>query len=84
MSWKRSYQQKLKLKKLSKITSYPSGVYYIESPKPYYKRYYRYNHKGSRYSFYKKYANRQIRQHKDNIVRGGSYKKCFDYWWTVN
>lgn len=95
MGWKRSYEHKKRMKELSKVSSYPSGAYYvdeiwvkgvgrIENPKPYYKRYYRANHRGSRYSFYKNYANRQVRRYKDNISRGSSYKKCFDYWYTVN
>lgn len=50
----------------------------------YYKRYYRGNHNGSRYQFYKKYANRVMRRYKEEIHKGGSYKKCFDYWWTVD
>ena len=95
MSWKRSSEHKKRMKKLSKISLYPSGAYYVdeiwvsgegyvENPKPYYKRYYRANHKGSRYSFYKKYSNRRVRRRKNNTYSGGSYKKCFDYWWTVD
>lgn len=94
MSWKRSSDHKSRMKKLSKVSSYPSGAYYkdeifisgtgyVKNPKPYYKRRYRANHKGSRFIFYKKYANRQLRHHKYKICKGGSYKKYFDYWWTV-
>ena len=85
------------MKKLSDKTSrwYGSGAYYVDeiwvkdigyapNLKPYYKRCYRGNHKGSRYSYYKKYANRQVRRHKDKIQSGGGYKKVFDYWWTVD
>lgn len=50
----------------------------------YYKKTYRGNHKGSRYKFYKKYANRVVRRYKGEIGNGGNYKKCFDYWWTVD
>lgn len=58
---------------------------YIENPKPYYKRYYRGNHKGNRYSFYKKYANRCVRKYKGEIHnKGNQYRKIFDYWWTVD
>lgn len=46
----------------------------------YYKRYYRGNHNGSRYQFYKKYANKVVRRYKGEIHKGNSYKKCFDYW----
>ena len=58
---------------------------YIENPKPYYKRYYQGNHKGNRYSFYKKYANRCVRRYKGEIHnKGNQYRKIFDYWWTVD
>ena len=50
----------------------------------YYKRVYRGNHKGNCYRFYKKYANRVVRRYKGELHSGGSYKKCFDYWWTVD
>ena len=94
MSWKRSFENRRRLKKLAEVSSYPSGAYYAEgkwirdvgyvvNPKPYYKRYYRGNHKGSRFSYYKKHSNRQIRNYKEGIPKGGSYKKCFDYWYTV-
>lgn len=50
----------------------------------YYKRYYRGNHNGNRYQFYKKYANKVVRRYKGEIYKGNGYKKCFDYWWTVD
>lgn len=50
----------------------------------YYQRYYRGNHNGSRYQFYKKYANRVVRRYKGEIHKGSSYKRCFDYWWEVD
>lgn len=49
----------------------------------YYKRIYRGNHKTNGYKYYKKYANRAVRNYKGVIHKGGSYKKVFDYWWTV-
>lgn len=49
----------------------------------YYKRCYRGNHNGNQYQFYKKYANKIVRRYKGEISKGGSYKKCFDYRWTV-
>ena len=95
MGWKRSSEYKSRMEKLSKVSSYPSGAYcadeiyvkgigYIKNPKPYYKRCYRATHKGSRYSYYKKYANRRVRRHKYEILRGGLYKRYFDYWWEVD
>ena len=60
------------------------GYGYVKNPKPYYKRMYRDNHKGGRYKYYKKYANRCVRRYKGELHNGGSYKKVFDYWWTVD
>lgn len=60
------------------------GYGYVENPKPYYKRLYRGNHKHNRYKYYKKYANRCVRRYKGELHSGGSYKKVFDYWWTVD
>lgn len=60
------------------------GFGYIDNPKPYYKRLYRGSHRGNRYQFCKKYANQIVRKYKGEIHNGESYKKCFDYWWTVN
>ena len=94
MSYKRSCEHKKRMKKLSQHSSFFSGacyldevwitgIGYVKNPKPYYKRFYRGNHRGSRFSYYKKYANRQVRKYQDPILTGGAYKKCFDYWWTV-
>lgn len=77
------------------IQSYPSPViyenklkvrnyYYIDNPKPYYKRCYRDKHGNGRYGYFKNYANRVVRRHNKEIYNGGSYKKLFDYWWTVD
>ena len=78
------------------IPGYPSSVMYtdevwirgqgyVENPKPYYKRCYRGNHKGNRYSSYKKYANRCVRRYKREIHnKGNQYRKIFDYWWIVD
>ena len=50
----------------------------------YYRRTYKGNHKRNRYKYYKKYSNRKVRRYKGEIHRGGSYKKVFNYWWTVD
>lgn len=60
------------------------GYGYIENLKPYYKRLYRGNHKSNRYKYYKKYANHCVRKYKEELHKGNSYKKVFDYWWAVN
>ena len=33
--------------------------------------------------FFKKYSNRVVRK-KDVPRRGNGYRKCFDYWWTID
>jgi hypothetical protein len=60
------------------------GYGYIENPKPYYKRWYRNNHKNGRYKYYKKYANHVVRRYGGEIHNGCCYKKIFDYWWAVD
>ena len=61
------------------------GQGWVENLKSYYKRCYRGNHKGNRYSLYKKYANRRVRRYKGEIHnKGNQYRKIFDYWWTVD
>ena len=49
----------------------------------FYRRTYRGNHKGNRYTYYKKYSNKKVRRYKGGIHSGGNYKKIFDYWYTV-
>lgn len=64
---------------------YARGLGLIENPKPYYKRCYRGNHKGSRYKLYKKYANKKVRKYKGEIHnKGNQYRKIYDYWWIVD
>lgn len=50
----------------------------------YYKRTYRGNHDGNRYKFYKKYSKHIVRRYKEQFSNGSMYKKCFDYWFTVD
>ena len=124
-STKRTRREKFlrRLQHLERISNYPSPAMYIEEKwdkelskyilveKPYYKRCYRGNHKGSRYKFYKQYANKKVRRYGNGVIEpvdwdgdsdywdyifypynkhdgelknGGSYKKVFDYWWTVD
>jgi len=54
---------------------------YIKNPKPYYKKIY-YGENCKRY--YKKYANKVVRRYKGEIHNGCSYKKVFDYAWTID
>lgn len=92
----RDLRHKRRLKFLAKYAHcYPCPVIYTdrvwhneqgykENSKPYYKRMYRGNHKGNRYKYYKMVANRKVRRYKEIIPKGGHYKRCFDYWWTVD
>jgi hypothetical protein len=112
--WQRQDKHLRRLIYLNVIANYPPPVMYIDEKwdnklrcyisvdRPYYKRLYRNNHKGGRHKFYKKYANRVVRNYAfgiydefdDNLItydrthgqlkNGGSYKKVFDYWWTVD
>lgn len=76
------------------VQSYPPPVIYtdeiytrqgwVKNPKPYYKRLYRGKHKHNRYKYYKKNANRCVRQYKGEIYKGNMYRKIFDYWWSVD
>ncbi len=50
----------------------------------YYRRTYKGNHKKNRYKFYKNYSNRIVRRYRGEVGNGCAYKRCFDYWWTVD
>ena len=89
-------RHKKRLERLAKSESrgYPAGAYIIDEKldengdyvpcEPYAVRT-RKGGRASRYSYFKNYANRVIRRAKlDDIADGGSYKKVFDYWWTVD
>lgn len=90
----RDHKYKNHLKFLAQnIQYYPTPVIYtdwikvnsyIKNPKPYYKRYYRDNHKGGKYKYHKKYSNRCVRRYKGEIhSKGNQYRKIFDYWRIV-
>lgn len=84
---------KYKLQQMSKLYH---GAYFIEKEfkkvngkyedvslkKPYYKRFYR--SKQTRYSYFKKYSNKIIRQYKGEIPNGNYCKRIYDYWWNVD
>lgn len=57
---------------------------YVPLHKPYYQRYYKGNHLGNRYRFYKKHSNKVVRRYKGDLNNGNYYRKVFDYWWTVD
>lgn len=60
------------------------GYGYMPNIKPYYKRQYRGNHKGNRYQWCKKYANRSVRNYEREIAKGAAYKRIYDYWLEVD
>jgi len=97
-SSKRTRQEKYQnhLKYLSEIANYPTPsmliiekwdielLQYVKLDVPYYKRCYRGNHSGSRYRFYKKYANKIVRRYSCDLHNGGLYKREYDFWWEVD
>lgn len=50
--------------------------------KPYYRRYWRGCH-NNRFKYWLKVSNRKVRRYKGGVHSGGSYRKIFDYWRTV-
>lgn len=88
------YQQQLK--HLNRIANYPAPSIYVDEKwdnelrcyipvdKPYYKRCYRGNHKGNRYRYYKRYSNKVVRHYEGDLHNGKSYKKIYDFWWSVD
>lgn len=89
-------RHKKRLERLAQNESrgYPQGAYMVDEKldengtyvpcEPYAVRI-RKGGRTSRYSYFKNYSNRVIRRSKlDDISNGSSYKKIFDYWWTVD
>lgn len=90
-------RHKKRLERLAKNGSnrYPEGAYMVDErrdengewvplEKPYAVKTNKSKH-ATRYRYFKNYSNRVIRRAKlDDIADGGSYKKMFDYWWTVD
>lgn len=71
--------------KVDEMRGYCNGKWWsLPLEKSYYKRSYMDNHKGGRYSYYKKYANRRVRRYKGEIHNGGSYRKVSEFWWNVD
>lgn len=54
--------------------------------KPYVRRFYRGRRKGSCSSYYKKVSNRAVRRLplETEIGNNASYRRVFDYWWTID
>lgn len=86
LRYKRKLRQKAKLYHGAYYydEKYAHGKGFISLERGYYKRFYRDKHKNGRYRYYKFYSNRVVRRYKGGIANGGAYKKCFDYWWTVD
>lgn len=78
---------KLRLKQLSEHSC--RGMYSTayseesENGKSYYKRLYRSKYSWGYRANYKKISNRRVRRYNGEIADGGSYRRIFDYWWTI-
>ena len=80
MSWQRSKETKRRYKKLyeNPAAHYGSGVWYNEETG----RYIRY-WQPRRCKYYKNQANRAVRRYKENLPDKGSYKRVYEYWWSI-
>lgn len=75
------------LKFLSSLNHYPSGAYLktgsftnqVSKEHWYYKRYYR----GKASMYLKRQASKKVRRKTEEIKKGGSYRKVFDFWWEL-
>jgi hypothetical protein len=90
-------RHKKRLERLAKSESrsYPSGAYMVDErrdengnwvprEKPYAVRTNK-SKNATRYRYFKNYSNRIIRRNKlEDVADGGTYRKIFDYWWTVD
>lgn len=81
-------QKKIRIQKLYQYIGYYFP--YVESEKrrsdngKLIHRYIHYKKSSSnKEQFFKKYSNRVVRK-KDVPRRGNGYRKCFDYWWTID
>ena len=80
MSWQRSEETKRRNIKLYKRNTrhYGCGVCYNEEKQ----RYIRY-WQPRRCKYYKKQANRAVRRHTESLPDKGSYKRVYEYWWSI-
>ena len=89
-------RHKKRLERMAKIEChrYPEGVVWVEEryvgngeyekvKKPFAIKTNKSKH-ATRYRYFKNYSNRVIRRNNRVVPRGGSYKKEFDYKWTVD
>ena len=85
------YKNKLKFQ-AENIMGYPSPVWSKglngwtgnKDEILYYAKVYKSKHT-VRYSYYKRYSNKKVRKYDIDVrLKGGAYKKVFDYWWTVD
>lgn len=38
----------------------------------------------NRFRYWRRVSNRKVRRYRGDVHNGGSYRKIFDYWWTVD
>ena len=81
MSHKRSVEDKRRLKKLYEDTknNYCSGAWYDEKKN----RYIRYTCQNEWFKTYSRRIVRRKLKNDEDLIHGNSYKKIFDYRWTV-
>lgn len=82
MSYYRSQERNRRLKKVydETRTHCGAGVYYSDKKKRYIK--YSPSNKSGYTKYLRRLANRKVRKNK-NLLRYGSYRKAYDYWWTL-
>ena len=89
-------RHKKRLERLAKSEAcrYPAGAIWVDTildengeraprEKPFAMRTNKSRH-STRYSYFKNYSNRVIRRNNRAVVKGGAYKKEFDYKWAVD
>ena len=81
MSHKRSTEDKRRLKRLYDETknSYGAGAYFNERKN----RYIRYSCHNEWFKTYSRKIVRRKLKNNEDLIHGNSYKKIFDYWWTI-
>ena len=85
-----SYKNKLKRQAKSNL-GYPSPSYGVDrqgnwtdndADVLYYKKCYKSKH-ASRFKYYKNQSSRKVRRNKDLVLKGGEYKKFYEYQWNI-
>lgn len=70
------------LEELDWELAYDRPKYWKKHPKTYYFR--TYPREGKRYQVHRKQSNISVRNYKDEIHKGGMYRKIYDFWWLAD